>query len=129
MRRKLHYQGVLTLALAAFVLRAFIPLGYMPAPLSSGLLFVLCPDQVPGIEGLSSNSSHHHHGGHHDHDAGEPHATDSCDFGHIVSSVAIVDTSIDIAADIPPVPASTAVPTTTTIARHLRPHHARAPPA
>ena len=49
---------------AALVLRALMPLGYMPAAPGSGLLFELCPDQLPPGISMAHGAAHHHHGAH-----------------------------------------------------------------
>ena len=46
--------------LAALMIRAVIPLGYMPGNLLAGEFMVLCPTGLPASFALSAE--HHHHG-------------------------------------------------------------------
>jgi len=86
-----HRQTMLLL-LAALLLRAGIPDGYMPSALGSGQLFELCPAGVPaGFMQALSGSGHHHHG---DSAASESHYDASqCPIGHLLSAAAAVDDS------------------------------------
>jgi hypothetical protein len=56
---------------ATFACRALTPLGYMPASITDGGPFVLCPGgaQAELVQYFDSKHGHHAHGGHH-HDAG-----------------------------------------------------------
>ena len=64
------------------LLRALIPIGYMPASAGTGLLFELCPDQLPvGVTFANSEHDHHHH-----HDESESASGDACDIGHMLAS-------------------------------------------
>jgi len=84
--------------LAGLVLRAVTPLGYMPAAPGSGLLFELCPDQLPaGVEmQVSATSAHHHHHGNTD-DGATDAEPDRCQIGHLLfSAVAADQTTTDI---------------------------------
>jgi len=76
----------LFLLLAALLMRAGIPDGYMPAAPGSGLLFELCPAGVPAgfMSALSGSDHHHHHG---KSDASESHFdSGQCPIGHLLSS-------------------------------------------
>lgn len=79
------------LVLALVALRALTPVGYMPAPAGSGLLFVLCPEGLPAVltAALSGKGTHHHHG------SGEGPASattaDHCPIGHLLSPAMALD--------------------------------------
>lgn len=107
---------------AVFVLRALIPLGYMPAAISDGLPFVLCPDNLPVSFASGFASGGHDHGDH------ESATIDQCDFGDLApDSSALVDLlqgQVDI------VPAETpAVPVRAFAERSVIGPNARGPPA
>ncbi|MCP4302856.1 MAG: hypothetical protein GY783_19915 [Gammaproteobacteria bacterium] len=75
--------------LAGLILRAATPTGYMPAAPGSGLLFELCPGQLPaGVSIPGTNSHDHHHHGAEDNSQPEP---DQCQMGHLLSSAVAVD--------------------------------------
>ena len=78
------------LLLAGLALRAATPLGYMPASPGSGLLFELCPGQLPaGVVLRDQASGHdHHQRSADDHAPAEP---DACPIGHLLSSSAAPD--------------------------------------
>ncbi len=86
--RKLAIVSVLT----GFALRALAPVGYMPSAVGDGLLFELCPEQLPPGFVLSSTSSHHDH---HNQAASEPSqpagGADQCQIGHLLFSAIAVD--------------------------------------
>lgn len=84
-----HRQTMLML-LAALLLRAGIPDGYMPAAQGSGLLFELCPAGVPAefMQALSG-SGHHHHG--HTADTESHYDASQCPIGHLLSAAVAVD--------------------------------------
>ena len=84
-----HRQTMLLL-LAALLLRAGIPDGYMPSAPGSGQLFELCPAGVPAgfMQALSGSGQHHHHNS----DASESHYDAShCPIGHLLSAAVAVD--------------------------------------
>ncbi len=91
MRRPAPNSLTLFVLLAALMLRAGIPDGYMPATAGSGLLFELCPAGVPEsfMRALSGSDHHQHHadtassGSHYD--------TGQCPIGHMLSSAAAFD--------------------------------------
>jgi len=98
---KKRYTSVLLLA--ALLLRAGIPDGYMPAAPGHGLLFELCPAGVPAgfMRALSGSDHHQHHG---DSDTTKSHYDSSqCPIGHLLSSAAAID-------DLPPAIASPDLP-------------------
>ena len=83
---------IFTLLLCGFVIRALAPAGYMPATAGSGLLFELCPDQLPvGVSFAASGHDHHAH-----HHESEEAASDACDLGHILASAWIDAIAFDI---------------------------------
>jgi len=74
---------------AGLLLRAATPLGYMPGSVGSGLLFELCPGQLPAgfvLPGATSGHEHHHHSTGDD----APAEPDTCQIGHLLSSAAAV---------------------------------------
>ncbi len=76
--------------LAGLALRAATPLGYMPASPGSGLLFELCPGQLPaGVVLRNPVSGHEHH--HHSPADDSPAEPDTCPIGHLLSSTAAPD--------------------------------------
>lgn len=114
--------------LAGFVLRAATPIGYMPAALQGGLLFELCPGQLPaGFVMPGSTSTHEHH--HHSSDGKAQSEPDTCQIGHLLSSAAAVD-GID-AGDVTDLPQSIAAtrPVIPARSRSQRVHRSRGPPA
>ena len=91
-RPTLQYPSV-WLLLAGLILRAATPSGYMPAAPGTGLLFELCPGQLPAgitMPGSPNGHEHHHHNTNDDSQA-EP---DLCQIGHLLSSSAAVDDSL-----------------------------------
>ena len=83
MRSRARILPICAAILCGLVLRAFIPAGYMPASAGSGLLFELCPDQLPpGVTFAAGGHEHHHH---HHHESEEA-AGDACDLGHILAN-------------------------------------------
>lgn len=101
----------LPLLLAAVVLRAFIPAGYMPAEPGKGLLFELCHDGLPAGF-MATLAGHAHHG---DHGAHQGHGSaGDCSIGHILA-LAFAD-----APDIPDIPILPAAGFIATLAMQLR---------
>jgi len=78
---------LLHVALAAVLVRSAIPLGFMPAPLSSGWLLQLCPGGLNAhdVEILLGPHAHHHGG-----DA-ESDATDfeNCPLGLLLGAIGL----------------------------------------
>jgi hypothetical protein len=96
------------LLLAALLLRAGIPDGYMPSAVGSGQLFELCPAGVPPgfISALSGSGHHQHHDGS---NASQAHYdTGQCPIGHLLSSTVTFDDlwQIDAIPDLPDVVAT-----------------------
>ena len=86
--RKLAIASVL----AGFALRALAPVGYMPSAVGDGLLFELCPEQLPPGFVLSSTSSHHDHHNQAASDASLPaDGADQCQIGHLLFSAIAID--------------------------------------
>lgn len=90
MNRLCTRTGMLPLAiLAGLLLRAMVPVGYMPGSLDSGLPFQLCPDGLPA--GFAGAAASHHH----EHDAGVARsaAHADCNVGHLLSSAFVTAAS------------------------------------
>lgn len=77
--RRLHW----SLLMAAIVLRAVIPLGYMPGNLLAGEFMVLCPTGLPAHTSLAS--AHAHHGD----DAAMLDADQACPIGAALKQAAL----------------------------------------
>ena len=77
--------------LAALLLRAAIPDGYMPATIGSGLFVELCPAGMPAglIEAVSGSATHDHPAEHTD---GGHFDAERCPIGHLLSAAVVVDT-------------------------------------
>ncbi len=82
---------LLLLTLVMLGTRALAPLGYMPAPAGTGLLYELCPEGIPAeiMRSLSGGGHHHHHGGHDGENKAGP--SESCPIGHMLASAIAVD--------------------------------------
>jgi len=96
MTRFVKHRQILTLLLAALLMRAGIPDGYMPSAPGSGMLFELCHSGVPAgfMTALAGAQDHHNdHMAHHDKaNASESHFdTGQCPIGHLLSSAAAFD--------------------------------------
>lgn len=92
-RQLRRHSGLLLLG-AALLLRAAIPAGYMPAAAGTGLLFELCPENVP-VEIMQmlagDHGQHQHHADHGDEDH-------RCPVGHLLLSAFAVDNQVQFAA-------------------------------
>jgi len=96
MLRTVFKQTAVFALLAGLLFRALTPLGYMPAAPGSGLLFELCPDQLPaGIVFQDAGTSTHHHHGNPD-EAQQTAETDQCQIGHLLFSAVAVDQAITL---------------------------------
>ena len=115
--------GVLAvLALAALLLRAIIPLGYMPGNVLAGEFVVLCPTGSAAKFAAALHGEHHAESGQHlDMDA-------DCPIGTALQAAAlptaVVDHSIEFAGPVHNAVEATAPPA----ARHLRLYLIRGPP-
>jgi hypothetical protein len=126
-RKRHHRLASLLLLSASLLLRALIPIGYMPAAAGSGLVFEFCPEGIPKefVQILAGDSaSGHGHAGH-----GE--AADDvhhCSVGHLLLSATAVDDSGQAEA-IPShsVPAPVSPRFWTSVSRTT--YHSRGPPA
>lgn len=100
----------------------------MPASVGSGLLFELCPDQLPaGFVLPGEGHSHQHH--HQSPDDNAPTEPDSCQIGHILSSAAAPgDLDSDEADTLQPAFVVSAPATLAHFARRLA-FRSRGPPA
>ncbi len=93
------------LLVAALLLRAVIPAGYMPAAAGSGLWFELCPDGLSAefAEMLAGDTGHHHHGNADGENTGDD--DHQCPVGHMLLSAAAADSTsqtTDLALELPP---------------------------
>jgi len=118
----------LLLLLAALLLRAAIPDGYMPAALGSGLLFEMCPARVPSglMQALAGSTQHQHHS----QSAAATPAYDAsqCPIGHLLSAAFTADDYWQAsAAPIAPLFIQYRGPFVASVARVT--HRSRGPPA
>jgi hypothetical protein len=115
---------IFTVMLCGLVLRALTPVGYMPASAGSGLLFELCPDQLP-VGVTLATPGHEHHAHHHE---SEEASSDACDLGHMLASAWIDSPTGDPSiADTEPDFSGIAIPQSATIVAR-RNYAPRAPP-
>jgi len=130
MLRRSYQNFAIASVLTGFALRALAPVGYMPSAAGDGLLFELCPEQLPPGFVLSSSSSHHDHHNQAASGTSQPaNGADQCQIGHLLFSAIAVDApAIDgiqnktLSAFIPSA--------TTTISRSATAaYQSRAPPA
>jgi hypothetical protein len=94
----------------------------MPAASGSGLLFVLCPDQLPGLAMPAAHSAHVH-------GDGKSAQADACDFGHLMSAAAITEVSPEFGLVAQPQPAHAVRGRSLVSIATRTGRHARAPPA
>ena len=87
----MRHAGLLLLG-AALLLRAAIPLGYMPSAAGSGFLFEFCPENVPAEFMSMLAGDHGHHAHHTDHDDNH-----HCPVGHLLSSAFAVGDQVAFA--------------------------------
>jgi len=117
----------LLLLSASLLLRALIPIGYMPAAAGSGLVFEFCPEGIPKafMQVLAGDSAAGHGHTGHSEAADEVH---HCPVGHLLLSAAAVDDSGQAEA-IPSqsVPAPVSPRSWTSVSRTT--YHSRGPPA
>ena len=105
MMRTVHTlsRGLLPALLALVVLRALVPVGYMPAAAGSGLLLELCHESVPAgfLQAPTGDHTHAGHSGHGAHGQGDHQSmAESCSFGHLLSQAA-VESATDLDPAIP----------------------------
>ena len=121
MQGRPHSVPICAALVGVLLLRALIPTGYMPASAGSGLLFELCPTQLP--VGFSAGTSGHDH-----HHSSENAASKACDFGHILAD-AWIDGLVDESAIVDKLPESPIVGVLRSVALAVRRYYAsRAPP-
>lgn len=99
-----HKRFAVLVLFSGLLLRALTPLGYMPAAPGSGLLFELCPDQIPPGFVLqdAGNSAHHHHHHHGNSDDAPPSTEpDQCQIGHLLFSAVAADNAVTQIGDAP----------------------------
>jgi len=111
--------------LAALVMQASIPLGYMPAAPGSGLLFELCPAGMPA--GFSRSMGHAHHHGEMPDEGGQV-DEDPCPIGHLLSVVVAVD-SFWLLDALAALPIRIIEPVLPARSRAAAQHRSRGPPA
>ena len=130
MLRRSYQNFAIASVLAGFALRALAPVGYMPSAAGDGLLFELCPEQLPPGFVLSSTSSHHDHHNKTASDTPQPaDGADQCQIGHLLFSAIAVDApAID---EIQNKPISEFIPRAITTISRAAPsaYQSRAPPA
>ncbi len=91
--------------LALVLLRALVPMGYMPSAAGSGFLFEMCHEAEPArfLAALGGEHTHGHHA--HHQGADDESADESCAFGHLLSQAAIESgISLDLATADPGAP-------------------------
>jgi hypothetical protein len=94
MLRSTFKQTAVFALLVGMLFRALTPLGYMPAAPGSGLLFELCPEQIPSgfvFENAGAPTHQHHHGNSDVEQTAEP---DQCQIGHLLFSAVAVDQTV-----------------------------------
>ena len=119
------WRSLVTVLLAAAVLRAFLPAGYMPAAPGKGLLFELCHDGLPAgfMEALDGHSHHPEHAGHAEHaSAGD------CSIAHILSMAFIDEAQSPEPAIQAAIGVFVALPLVQLLRGHAGVYSARAPP-
>jgi Protein of unknown function (DUF2946) len=126
-------------AYACFACRIFIPMGYMPAPLSAGGPVVLCDGGFDGALLKHVHGAHQHHHDHgsaaHDHSGGSDDGSHSthdawkhCPVGVLFGTAALATTFslplLDLSFERPTLPVYAAPRVAVTV-----PYRSRAPPA
>jgi hypothetical protein len=129
MLRSLFKHATTVALLAGLLLRAMTPLGYMPASPGSGLLFELCPDQLPAgfVVQDSGTTAHHHHQGDSD-NASTDAEPDQCQIGHLLFSAVAADQTVAEFDAIPVIIFHSVSPVQTTSRRTASIYQPRAPP-
>jgi len=123
------------LALALLAVQALIPIGYMPAAVSSGMIVQLCPDGIPpgllaAIAGKPAGAHDHHADSATSHDdAGHSEGALDCPFSPLGSSTAVVALfPVSIATPLHADSIERTEPTVARKDRRLNNIRARAPP-
>lgn len=123
--RARHHLVPALLLMAALLVRAGIPDGYMPASAGSGLLFELCPSGVSPEFMQFLGGDHHHHGS--GEDASQFDAAE-CPIGHMLSPAAATDVDSFAAVTVGP-EAYDVAPASPVSARVVISQRVRGPPA
>lgn len=128
MNRSARHRQTLLLLLAALLIRAGIPDGYMPSASGNGLLFELCPAGVPaGFMTALAGSDHYHH--HDNSDKSESHFdAGQCPIGHLLSSAVAIGDLWQFDA-LPELPNFIDTPIPIHVSRAPAQHRSRGPPA
>ncbi len=130
MLRRSYQNFAIASVLAGFALRALAPVGYMPSAAGDGLLFELCPEQLPPGFVLSSSSSHHDHHNQAASGTSQPaNGADQCQIGHLLFSAIAVDAPAIDGIQIKALPAFILSATTTLSRTTATAYQSRAPPA
>jgi hypothetical protein len=119
------WRSLVTVLLAAAILRAFVPAGYMPAVAGKSLLFELCHDGLPAgfMEALGGQGHHADHGSHDEHASGG-----DCSIAHILSMAFIEEAQTTEPAIQSPLGVFVAAPLMQLLRGHATAYSARAPP-
>jgi len=115
--------------LTGLLLRAMTPLGYMPAAPGSGLLFELCPDQLPAgfvMQDIGANAHQHHQGN--SGNARSDAQPDQCQIGHLLFSAVAADQTVTEFDATPVVVVHSVSPVRPTSRRTASLYQPRAPP-
>ncbi len=123
-------QTAISALLLGMLLRAVTPLGYMPGTSGDGLLFELCPEQLPPgfvMPGAASAKHQHHHGNSGDSPADAE--SDLCQIGHLLfSAVAVDQTDAEVVSN-QSLPQYFREPAQTVRVSSVSSYRSRAPPA
>ena len=130
MLRRSFQKFAIASVLAGFALRALAPVGYMPSAAGDGLLFELCPEQLPPGFVLSSSSSHHDHHNQAASGTSQPaEGADQCQIGHLLFSAIAIDAPAVDAIQSKAVSEFIPSPITTISRAAISAYRSRAPPA
>jgi hypothetical protein len=126
--RTRKWRSLVTVLLAAAILRAFVPAGYMPALPGKSLLFELCHDGLPAgfmeaLGGQGHHADHGSHGGHDEHASGG-----DCSIAHILSMAFIDEAQTTEPATQSTLGVFVAAPLVQLLRGHATAYSARAPP-
>jgi len=121
------------LAWASFALRVLVPVGYMPAAISDGGPFILCPGgyQAELLQYLGTSGAHDHgtaaHAGHASAGQGSHAEGSDCSIGATFAAVAPA-ASTPVVAPAPQAPRPFARLQVATVSEPDQRYHSRAPP-